>query len=150
MLQTWLKTTSTKPDKVSHIKAKVANFQAMKAYRSRGTATHIINLGTRWRWWKTGIQFLLWVFMICHVKALLDGGEWSTSSPLLYPQKITASTYWTEGWEGPRIVLDLLEKQKKFFLLPDLLPCNLVAVVNETYWIPAIKIRDNISMLLLL
>lgn len=102
-------------DQMSHINAKVVPVQATKAYRRRGTATHKFNLGTRWKWWKPNIRSPFWVFMICHVKALLHRGEWSISCPLLYPQKITPHTYWPEGREGPRNVLDILEKETIFF-----------------------------------
>lgn len=134
---------------MSHIKATVAPVQAMKAYRSRGTATHTINLATRWRWWKPDIQSPLSLLGMSCESFIRQ--RWVVNfKPTALPPENNPQYLLNRRQGGPQKCSGHSGKAKIFFLLPDLLPCKLVAVVNETYWIPVTKIRDNISMLLLL
>jgi hypothetical protein len=62
---------------------------AMRTYwGSGGIATHILDLGTRWRW---VVSFTI---------------------RQLYPQKKVPGTHWIGGWVGPRAVLDMVVKRK--------------------------------------
>jgi hypothetical protein len=48
----------------------------------------------------------------------LDGGQWSASRPQpLYPGEVTNGTYWTWGWMGPRVSLDVSGERTILHLL---------------------------------
>jgi hypothetical protein len=50
--------------------------------------------------------------------SVLDGGEWSAALP---PEKTALGIHWIEGWMGPRVVLDVMEK-RKIEPLPEIKP----------------------------
>jgi hypothetical protein len=49
----------------------------------------------------------------CILTLALDKGEWSASHPSCFtPRERNASTWWTEGWVGPRANLVIMVKRK--------------------------------------